>query len=330
MFGPSPSAHAAHKDYTHCTGCGLCLLVCPLWRRTHDLGLSPLGRAKALQYGAHATDIAVSVASCTLCAACEPACPEDIDLVGMTLNLRRHLVQPAMMASLLARMESRPSRPGAPLPAARSALLAGEALRAQPRRLERVAALLGGGAALRVHDDDGADLVQALIEGVSIPPPRRERFLAPLRRLDEIVVADGLLFYHLRRWLPGAKLTSLGVALGRLPAIRRGLRAGDLYVIEARAYHADYQRLVKHYDELRRACGCSFNLDLQRIAIPATAAGSHASIEPDDGSSQVRWILQGRNVTRIVLEHLDDGAAFAQICDLPVVQLVDLADDGSS
>ena len=91
MLGFMTSAPAARKDHAACSGCSLCLLVCPVWRCTRDLGMTPHGRAKALQHGASAADIAVSIESCTLCAACEPACPEEIDLVGMMLDLRRQL-----------------------------------------------------------------------------------------------------------------------------------------------------------------------------------------------------------------------------------------------
>ena len=326
-------ASAPPKDYSACSGCSLCLLVCPLWRRTHDLGMTPHGRAKALQHGASAADIVESIESCSLCAACAPACPEEIDLVGMTLELRRQLVQPATLGGMLARMQERTQRPASAPPAARSALLAGEALRREPDTLARAAALLGGADALPAHDDDGSDIALALEAGVNIPAQRLERFLAPLRKLDKIVVADGLLLYQLRRWLPPSKLISLGEALSRLPQVRGGLRPGDMFVIEARAYHGDYQRLVKYYDSLRRACGCSFNLDLQRIAIPAAAPGLRQRLDPeaaDDDGGQARWILQGRKVERIVVESVEDRAAFEKISRLPVVHLADLADDRSA
>src|SRR5450759_5874785 len=105
MFGLAKSTRQPRKDYASCSGCSLCLLVCPVWRRSRDIGLTPLGRAKALQHGASAADIAESIQSCTLCAACEPVCPEDIALVAMTLELRRQLVQPAEVQSLRVRLE---------------------------------------------------------------------------------------------------------------------------------------------------------------------------------------------------------------------------------
>ena len=122
-----------------------------------------------------------------------------------------------------------------------------------------------------------------------------------------------------------------GSAFGHA-AVRRNLRASDLYVIEPRAYHADYPRLVKHYDRLRAECGSAFNLDLQRIAIPAAARSlpQRLGLEPVDDGVQLRWMLQGRNVTRIVVESIEDRAAFEGACALPVVHLADLADDGTS
>jgi ferredoxin len=45
---------ASGKGYAACSGCSLCLLVCPVWRATRDIRLTPHGRAKALQHGASA------------------------------------------------------------------------------------------------------------------------------------------------------------------------------------------------------------------------------------------------------------------------------------
>jgi len=335
MLGLTHSTPRRRKGFASCSGCGLCLLVCPLWRRSHDLGLTPLGRAKALQHGAGPADIADSVNTCTLCAACEPVCPEEIDLVAMTLDLRHQLLQPAAMESLLARMAAQTQRPLAPRTSSASVLLAGEALRAHPDILSRTAALLGAAENMPIADDDGQDIALALEAGAQIPAERLDRFLAPLRGIRTLIVADGLMLRHLRRWLPGSTCISLGAALSALPRVRGALRAGDLYVIEPRAYHSDYQRLVKYYDGLRAAAGCCFNLDLQRIAIPATARGLSQRLGPetadgaDDESIQPRWILQGRNISRIVVESMEDRAAFGQVSECPVVHLAELADDGT-
>lgn len=329
MPDPAQSAAKLSADFAACSGCGLCLLVCPVWRRTHDLGLSPLGRAKALQYGAGAADIAASVESCTLCAACEPVCPEDIALVALTLELRRQLPQADAAPEAPAGVGAIPQQ--APTPQA-VVLLPDRALRERPQALARVSALLGGAGGIGICADDGADIALALETGRSFPAARLQRFLQPLRRAATIVAADGLLLRHLRIWLPRAKIIALGEALSRLPAVRSALRASDLYVIEARAYHADYERLVKYYDGLRTAAACALNLDLQRIAIPATARSlpQRLGLEPTDDKVQLDWILQGRKVARIVVESAEDGAAFARDGRLPVVHLADLADDTHS
>jgi NAD-dependent dihydropyrimidine dehydrogenase PreA subunit len=332
MFGLANRTQQPEKDYASCSGCGLCLLVCPVWRRSRDFGLTPLGRARALQHGAVAADIAESIQSCTLCAACEPVCPEDIALVAMTLDLRRQLAPPAAVQNVPARMEDQAAPPLAPRSSAAAVLLPGQGLRARPGTLARAATLLGGAGNLALAEDDGSDIALALEAGATVPAQRLERFLRPLRGLKTIVAADGLLLRQLQQWLPGSKIASLGVALSSLSAVRRALGASDLYVIESRAYHADYQRLVKHYDTLRADRGCAFNLDLQRIAIPATARSlaQRLGLAEIDDQVQTRWILQGRNVTRIVVESMDDAAAFAQVSALPVVHLADLADDGTS
>ncbi|MGP1678051.1 MAG: 4Fe-4S dicluster domain-containing protein [Burkholderiales bacterium] len=334
MLGPAKNAPQARADFASCSGCGLCLLVCPVWRRSHDLALTPLGRAKALQHGAAAADIEASIQSCSLCAACEPVCPEDIGLVAMALDLRRQLIAPDLAERLQARMQEQAARPPGAQAAATAVLIPGPGLRERAATLARVQALLGRTGRITLADDDGADIALALEAGVPVPKQRLERFLQPLRHARRIVVADGLLLRQVQQWLPRPELVSLGVALSGLAAVRRALGAGDLYVIEPRAYHADYQRLVKYYDELRAASGCTFNLDLQRIAIPATAPtlpqklGLETAVG-DDGV-QARWILQGRDIKRIVVESMEDAAAFARVSKLPIVHLADLADDGTS
>ena len=330
MLGFTTHARSARQNHAACSGCSLCLLVCPVWRRTRDLALTPHGRAKALQHGADIAAIAASIESCTLCGACDPVCPERIDLVGMIVDLRRQLPQSIAIRSLEARMHEHAVRPPATRPSARTGLLPGAALRDHPLTLARVAALLGNAGKLAVARDDGSDIALALEVGAVVPAQRLEQFLAPLRPLKKIIVADGLLLRHLRLWLPKPKIIALGEALTGLNAVRRGLRATDMYVIEPRAYHADFERLVKYYDRLRVEAGCAFNLDLQRIAIPATARSlpQRLGLTMPDDVAQGRWILHGRSITRIVVESVEDVAAFESAGDCPVVHVADLADDG--
>ena len=302
MFGSRKGA-AARNDHAACSGCSLCLLVCPVWRQTHDPRMTPEGRAKALQNGASAAEIAASVGSCTLCGACEPVCPEEIDLVGMTLELRRRL-GPAAQAS-----PGDAQGPIAPSGAAAIVFVPGAALRAKGESAaRRVAATIGAA----VCEDGGDDLISALEAGLPVPDTRRDRFLAGLRSARTIVVDNGLWMRPLRAWLPRLRVIGLGEALSSLEAVRKNLRASDLYVLEPRAYHGDYERLVKHYDRLRVERGCAFNLDLQRIAIPA------------DG--QAEWILKGLTIDRIVVERLEDSEAFERLGRYPVVHVAELAD----
>ena len=319
---------AAQKDHPDCSGCGLCLLVCPLWHRKRDLQHSPLGWAKALQHGAAPADLADAVQDCTLCRACDPVCPEKICISDMILKLRAQQAHP-QKSVLQERMVAQTKRPVTAYQE-KIALLAGEALRAHPALLNRITALLGKMGVLVVAHDDGADISLALEAGVAVPPERLATLVEPLRRADKIIVADGLLLPYLAQWLPAAHIFSLGETLSSLEAIRRNLRATDLYVIEPRAYHADYVRLVKYYDRLRKERGCEFNLDLQRIAIPATVRGlpQRLGLVESDDDGQARWVLHGRNITRIVVESLEDRAAFERVSDLPVVHLAELADDG--
>ncbi len=291
-------SNALPRDYPACNGCSLCRLVCPMWRARRDPRYSPEGIAKARQNGAAAGELGPVLDACVLCGACDPVCPEDIALTDMIMDLRRvRQGDPGLPAAV----EAEPAPAGA-------LLLPGAALRADSALLARVQALLG----LRVAADDGADLAAALESGGDIDPLRLRRFLDQLDGRT-LVVGEGLLLRQLRRWLPGARLQGLGEALGNLPALRRRLAGADLYVIEARAYHADYRRLVAHYDRLRKETGCSLNLDLQRIAIPAA----------DD--AEARWMLQGRSPARIVVENPADRALFRHIVDVPVLHLAELA-----
>ena len=207
-------------DYAACSGCALCLLVCPIWRQTGNVELAPLGCCKSLQCGAMADDLTAAAQWCNLCGACAPVCPEGIDLVGLMRSLRSQL-PPAS-----------------------------------------------------IEPDAG----------------------------------------------PGEPLISR-------PAVRRRLGAGDLVVIETRSYHADYERRVGLYDGIRRDTGCMFNLDLQRIAIPARLPAPADHAEACDDLAQARWIVQGRAIDRIVVEDPADGDVFERLGGWPVITLAQLAQE---
>lgn len=328
MFGFSPRPPATPRDHTACTGCSLCFLVCPMWRATRDPRFTPEGLAKALQCGATAADLAAPLEACSLCGACDPVCPEGIDLPGMIMDLRlrspKPVPRPAVLEDLLTRLQCAPGTAPAAVPRTAPLLLPGVELRGDAALLARVQALLG----LTLAEDDGADIALALEAGVEIPPARLQRFLDSLRG-HSMVAEDGLLLRQLRRWLPGSQRMGLGAALSTRPAVRSNIKAGDLYVVEARALHADYERMVAYYDRLQLETGCSLSLDLQRIAIPATARGLAQKLgsEAGDDTSQARWLLQGRKPVRIVVESLADRAALQRVSELPVVHLAELGED---
>lgn len=303
------------QTYAACSGCSLCLLSCPVWRSTHDIRLTPHGRAKAKQHGATAGDLAESLNSCTLCGACEPACPESIDLVAMVTGLRGELARQQGATSPFHGVLPAPTGEISPP----TMLIANQPLTDNPALLRSIIQHLGGDVAISVSGDSGADISIALTEGFPIPAERLEHFLAQLKTTLRVIVADGRLFYALKNWLHGVTIASLGEALSGLPQVREKLSDGDFYVIESVAFHRDHERLISHYDNLRLASGCIMNLDLQRMAVPTTAAARHNSrVVVDD---QVNWILEGRTPTRIVVEDMADIAAFQRIASVPVIHV---------
>lgn len=323
------------RDHAHCSGCSLCVLVCPVWRATRDLRLSPEGRCKALQHGADIDAIAPALEACTLCSACEAVCPEDIDLVDSVLALRQILPATGPARSPRAATQERVAhslreRAGG-IPAAR--LAAPHRLLAGGRSMPEERLLAGISRALTCEisaADTGEDIVAALEAGVPVPPERIARLLGSLAGARQVTVADGLLARQLRRWAPALNITSLGEALSGLSAVRRALQPTDLYVIEPRAFHADYQRLVMHYDALRQERGCAMNLDLQRVAVPASLLGIDGPLGLDNPhaasaqAAQIDWILHGRSVQRIVVEDWADVARVRAHTTLPVMHLAEL------
>jgi len=303
------------RTYTACSGCSLCLLSCHVWRTTHDIRLTPHGRAKAMQHGATAGDLVASLNSCTLCGACEPACPESIDLVGMVTGLRgefaRDLEPRAEFNSVLPAPTDTISTP--------TILIADQALTDNPALLQSIIGQFGGHLAISVAVDSGTDISFALTQGLAISAERLDHFLTPLKITLRVIVADGRLFYALKNWLHGVTIASLGEAISTLPQVREKLSDDDFYVIESVAFHRDHERLISHYDNLRLASGCAMNLDLQRMAIPTTANSRYSGrVAVDD---QVSWILEGRAPKRIVVEDVADIAAFKRVANVPVIHI---------
>lgn len=317
----TPAALLLKRDHAACNGCGLCLLVCPMWRRHRDLTHTPQGYAKALQHGVRAEELGEALWACSLCGACDPVCPERLDLTGMILALRRE-VQHDRKSDIQAHLEARIAEPIKAIPAM-AKLLPDRALLDHPETLACVLEVLG----IAQAEDDGTDIAQALEAGVVIPAERIQSFLAQFKGAQRIVVGDGLLLRHLRQLGGAIDFVSLGEALSSRAAVRAKLCASDLYVIEPRAFHADHARLVTHYDKLRNETGSQFNLDLQCCAIPASARCSPEWLEavaPED-REQAAWLLHGRKVERIVVECLEAREHLAALSGVPVVHVVELA-----
>jgi ferredoxin len=321
-------------SFPACTGCGVCVLPCPVWRETRDVMLTLYGRAMALQRGATAEDLSESLMACVLCGACEATCPEDIDTVGMTLDLRERLA--ASHHSPLAELAKERMAVFAPphgqprSDQATRLLLPGPALRANDPLLRRVISLLEPGEKFAVATDDGSDIAVAREAGLPVSAQRRADFDHSIQGAKEIIATEGLLHAMIRTWLPDVKVIGLGEALLRLPAVRLALRHTDLLVVETRAYHADFARLVLFYDQLRKDIDCEINLDLQRAAIPTGAAGLQTRLgaETIDTDDQAGWVIHGRRINRIVVECLRDREPFERITDLPVVHVADLPSAG--
>jgi NAD-dependent dihydropyrimidine dehydrogenase PreA subunit len=318
----SDRSDAGSTDPAQCNGCGVCMLYCPVWNQHHTKMLTYCGRNRASIGGAADEDLIASARACILCGSCEPLCPMGIRTQQATIALRQNLGARGLLPKPGARFIDLKSE----APATSRILLPGKALRAESKLVSSALALLGQPVSLYV--DDGYDIALALESGQAISDTRIEAFRAPLTRAAEIIVADGLLFNLLRSLLPSSiAVLPLGQALLANPKVRSGLNATDFYMIETRAYNAGRKNFVASYDALRRETGCFMNLDLQRVATPTGGASYHRHMGLENIVSieaQVRWLLEGRNAKRIVVEHLDDRDAFARFTKIPVVHLVEV------
>ena len=310
-----------------CNGCGVGLLSCPVWMQRHTHALTFCGRNRAAIGGAAEEELAASARACILCGSCEALCPTGIRTQQSTLALRRRLAEKGLMPSVVF---------PAKRPAAREAdrtrlLLAGPALSRHRALLEIVLHLLEqSGRPVTCAAEDGHD-PWLMLESGHVPSDEHfHSFMTPLTKASEIIVADGLLFNLLRPHLPPSiALRALGPVLLENSRVRSSLRPGDFLMIETRAYNAR-REAVQLYDGIRRETGCSMNLDLHRVATPTGAScyqhreGIAAAVSVED---QVHWLLEGRACDRIVVEHLDDRAAFETYTKLRVIHLAEVADN---
>ncbi|MBW1914206.1 MAG: (Fe-S)-binding protein [Deltaproteobacteria bacterium] len=315
--------------YEACTGCCVCTLPCPVWHQTHDNSLTVHGRARALQGGNTCSDLKESIMACVLCGACEPACPFGIKTVDMTIELRAQLADQndLPLADQKAAQEIPTPAPDTMTDALHSHIfLPGRVLRADKVLLDKTFQLLNTEGRVSIPSDDGSGLIEMLEAGIQPSPEQKEQFIRPLRKARKLTVTQGLLHRYLRRWLPGTSVTGLGESLLAIKTIQTCIRPADLYIIETRGFHSDFKRLVSVYHRLRGKTGCHMNLDLQRIAIPTGAACLQDQLNMNhiDTAKQVRWIIEGRRIDRIIVESPEDIKPFQDTTKIPVIHISEL------
>ena len=317
------------NDYSHCYGCGLCTLVCPVWHQNHDINCTPHGHAKAMQADGEVN--VIGLFDCILCGACEPVCPANIEIMQMMIKLRQNHADDK---SLLIEPKSLSDNPmtSQVLYLADNALLE-QKMQSNNSLLEQTLKLLNSAGVGHVEQalDNGADIINAIKSGIETSPNRLEKFLTSIKSAKKLIVSDCLLRTALQEWLPKLEIMSPGYVLSNLPAIKNKLSEKDLYVIECRAYNANFKKMVAHYNQLKQHSGCQLNLDLQRLAMPTGGLNinkhrldSKTTMTTFDPQKQSKWILQGLNINRIVVESVEDGLAMKQVSDLPIVHLSEL------
>lgn len=322
----SDNKHSTEKNFSHCYGCGLCTLVCPVWQQTRDVSCTPHAHARAMQAGG---DINVDgLFACILCGACEPVCPENIPVIALLTELRVKFSNHSG-----SNFQQKNEKVSDTRTKSKIVLLADNELLNQEKLQNRVLKVLSSFSrrTIELANDNGNDITQALQAGIKISASRKKAFLDSVESATKLIISNGLLKRKLQLWLPDMDITSLGYALSSLPGLQDKIGAKDLYIIESQAYHADFNFMVEHYDGLRRFSGCELNLDLQRLAIPTGGVGadmnqaSRQSTTGFDTEKQGAWILQGLNIERIIVESVEDGFVMKKISSKPVIHVAELA-----
>ncbi|MBA4374344.1 MAG: hypothetical protein C0402_15945 [Thermodesulfovibrio sp.] len=314
------------KGYEACSGCGVCLLSCPVWHRTRTMSFTRKARARAMQGGGTYEEIAPAIDSCLLCGACETACPEGIELAELNIHQRQELNRQRTTYPRWYPADSNGMIDSGRRPDEQTLLLAGGLLGSKQALCLSLLEQLGTAGKTALARDDGQDIAKIMEAGLPLSPERVERFVSSLRSARTLIVAEGLLHRPLRAWLPGTKILGPGEALLSDASLRLLLRPEDLYIIEGRGYHTDHRRLAGFYHRLRHETGCYTNLDLQRTAFSTGAASLQGrnNIAAAGCIENAKRILKGKKAGRVVVEDLADSEAFRLATDLPVIHIAQL------
>lgn len=308
-----------NTGYQLCNGCGVCTVSCPLWRETKDMTITAGGRAMAMKGGASGPELLPLLKDCVLCGACGAVCPMGVDTIGIAMGIRTGLD----VGELKRSMPSKGSAQG-------YYFMPGKALRGNKALLEKSLALLNsGGKGYSLTSDDADALVAALDGRGALSLGEAAQYLKPFREsAAKLVITEGMLHRLFRDVLGEGIVVGLGEALTGIARVQKGLNSTDLYIIDGRAFHSDFARLIGYYDGMRRKVGMMMNFDLQRSASTtgATCGGcgdGNLGVNPE---VQARWILEGRSVERVVVERVEDIAPFKAATNAPVVHLCQVAD----
>ena len=266
----------------------------------------------ALKGGADEKELQPLVRHCVLCGACGAVCPMGVDTIGITISIKSGLDMDALDREGLSRLESKRG----------AYFMPGSAMRADEGVLRSTAALLRG---YELTGDDAEPLVASLEGRQEISQTEAARYMGGLRqRVGKLVLAEGILHRLFMSFLGTGNVIGIGEALLGIKSVRCALRSSDMYIIDSRAFHADFKRMLGFYDGLRREHGLMMNLDLQRSASSPGVTSGACGVNPE---AQARWIMNGRDAKRVVVERVEDMAIFKAVTDVPVVHLCQAGDE---
>lgn len=262
-----------------------------------------------MQWGAETGETADSIESCTLCAACEVLCPKDNEITTVTLEERRRSNEVGEGGGALF---------GASMVADKDVAVVINKEAFDDAFIKKLVSVLGGKEKVSIIEADlspfeagTVDIDEGVVKSV-------------FKAAREVVLFEGLLLRPLREILEGKKVVSIGERLLKNSLVKSLLLPTDLYIIDARSYNLDHERLVHLYDDLKKDIGLTMNLDLHRSAISLGRDNFSRDGGEDLIETQARWILEGRTFDRIVVENPLDAAAFRGVTDAPVVNLLEL------